>query len=155
MPTTDAVVLPTNVRPTHYQITLQPDMEKFTFDGLEVIDIDVQEPTSEISLNAAELRVPSGMVIRDGRWIQASSINVDEDNETVTLTFPEPIEPGPPNSTCGLSVNSTTNCGASTAASTSTRKARSATWLRPSSRPPMPVALFPAGTSRPARQLSS
>ena len=95
MPSADAVVLPTNVRPTHYQITLQPDMEKFTFDGLEVIDIDVEEPTSEIALNAAELRVPSGMVIKDGRWIQASSITVDEENETVTLAFPEPIEAGP------------------------------------------------------------
>ena len=95
MPSADAVVLPENVRPTHYQITLQPDMNEFTFDGLEVIDIEVKETTSEISLNAAELRVPSGMLIRDGRWIRASAIAVDEENETVTLTFPEPIEPGP------------------------------------------------------------
>ena len=34
MPNADAVVLPENVRPVHYQITLQPDMENFTFDGL-------------------------------------------------------------------------------------------------------------------------
>ena len=95
MPSADAVVLPDNVRPVHYQITLQPDMEKFTFDGLEVIDIEVKEATSEIVLNAADLRVPSGMLIKDGQWIRASAITLDEDSQTVTLAFAEPVEPGP------------------------------------------------------------
>ena len=95
MPSADAVVLPANVRPTHYQITLQPDMDKFTFDGLEVIDVEVLETTSEIVLNATELKVPAGMLIKDGQWIRASAITLDEENETVTLAFPNPIEPGP------------------------------------------------------------
>ena len=95
MPSADAVVLPANVRPSHYQITLQPDMEKFTFDGLEVIDIEVLETTSEIVLNACELRVPAGMLIKNGEWIRASSVTLDEERETVTLAFPDPIEPGP------------------------------------------------------------
>ncbi len=95
MPTVDALLLPTNVRPIHYQINLQPYMDKFTFDGLEVIDIDIREPTSEIVLNAAEMRVSAGMVIKDGRWIRAASISQDEATETVTLTFPETIEAGP------------------------------------------------------------
>ncbi|MCY4366710.1 MAG: M1 family metallopeptidase [Chloroflexi bacterium] len=95
MPSADAVVLPANVRPAHYQITLQPDMDNFTFDGLEVIDIEVLETTSEIVLNATELRVPAGMLIKDGQWIRASSITLDEENETVTLAFPNPIERGP------------------------------------------------------------
>ena len=94
MPSADAVVLPDNVRPVHYQITLQPYMDKFTFDGLEVIDIDVMEATSEIVLNAVEMRVSAGMVIKDGRWIRASSITQDEEGETVTIAFPETIEPG-------------------------------------------------------------
>ena len=95
MPTTDAVVLPENVRPVHYQITLQPDIANFTFDGLEVIDIDIKEATSEIVLNAAELRVPAAMIIRDGQWIRATDITLDEEQETVTLTFANPIEAGP------------------------------------------------------------
>ncbi len=95
MPTADAVVLPDNVRPVHYQITLQPYMDKFTFDGLEVIDIDVKEATSEIVLNAAEMRVSAGMVIKDGQWIRASSITQDGETETVTISFPETIEAGP------------------------------------------------------------
>ena len=95
MPSADAVVLPENVRPVHYQITLQPDMDNFTFDGLEVIDIDVKEATSSIVLNAADLSVPAAMLIKDGQWIRAESIPLDEDSQTVTLSFPEPVEAGP------------------------------------------------------------
>ena len=95
MPSADAVVLPENVRPVHYQITLQPYMDKFTFDGLEVIDIEVKEATSEIVLNAAEMKVSAGMVIKDGRWIRASAITQDDETETVTVAFPETIEAGP------------------------------------------------------------
>ena len=95
MPSADAVVLPENVRPVHYQITLQPDMNNFTFDGLEVIDIDVKESTSSIVLNAADLKVPAAMLIKDGRWIRADSITLDEESQTATLSFPETIEAGP------------------------------------------------------------
>jgi aminopeptidase 2 len=31
-------VLPTNVKPTHYDLTLEADFEKFTFDGTVVIE---------------------------------------------------------------------------------------------------------------------
>ena len=31
-------VLPTNVRPLHYDLTLEPDFEKFTFEGKVVIE---------------------------------------------------------------------------------------------------------------------
>ena len=95
MPSADAVVLPDNVRPVHYQITLQPDMDNFTFDGLEVIDIDVREETTEIILNAADLRVPSAMLIKGGRWIRSSSINLDEERQTVSIGFDEIIPAGP------------------------------------------------------------
>ena len=95
MPSADAVVLPENVRPVHYQITLQPDMENFTFDGLEIIDIDVKEATSHIILNAADLRVPSAMLIKNGEWIRAASIILDSDTQTVALEFSEPVQPGP------------------------------------------------------------
>lgn len=31
-------VLPTNVKPLHYDLTLEPDLEKFTFEGTVVIE---------------------------------------------------------------------------------------------------------------------
>ena len=35
--TPDREVLPTNVKPLHYDLTLEPDFEKFTFVGSVVI----------------------------------------------------------------------------------------------------------------------
>lgn len=31
-------ILPANVKPIHYHLTLEPDFEKFTFDGTVVIE---------------------------------------------------------------------------------------------------------------------
>jgi len=31
-------VLPTNVKPVHYDLTLEPDLEKFTFEGTVIIE---------------------------------------------------------------------------------------------------------------------
>lgn len=33
-------VLPTNVKPVHYDLTLEPNFEKFTYDGSVVIEYD-------------------------------------------------------------------------------------------------------------------
>ena len=35
-------VLPTNVKPIHYNLTLEPNFEKFTYDGTVVIEYDMQ-----------------------------------------------------------------------------------------------------------------
>lgn len=32
------VLLPTNVKPVHYDLTLEPDFEKFTYEGTVVIE---------------------------------------------------------------------------------------------------------------------
>lgn len=32
------VVLPTNVKPLHYDLTLEPDFERFTYEGTVVIE---------------------------------------------------------------------------------------------------------------------
>ena len=56
MPTSEAIVLPTTVRPVKYRIKLQPDLERFTFQGDETIDINVVEATREIVLIWDSLR---------------------------------------------------------------------------------------------------
>jgi len=38
MVTTPREVLPTNVKPMHYDLTLEPDFEKFTFEGKVIIE---------------------------------------------------------------------------------------------------------------------
>lgn len=94
MPTADAVVLPENARPTRYRITLQPDFEKFTFDGLEVIDLEVAAAATEIQLNADELTIHAATLIQGGKSVQAASIALDKERETAILYFAEPVNPG-------------------------------------------------------------
>ena len=95
MPTTDAVVLPTNVRPSKYSIKLQPDLERFTFQGEETIDLMVAEPTSEILLNCIEIDIQSATLSQKGVSQAADQITFDRHRETVNLTFPNNIAAGP------------------------------------------------------------
>ncbi|CAE6458236.1 unnamed protein product [Rhizoctonia solani] len=51
----DEYRLPINVRPTHYDLTIQTDLEALTFKGFETIDLDVVEETSKITFNSSNL----------------------------------------------------------------------------------------------------
>lgn len=52
---TGRVVLPTNVRPTHYDLTLTPDLTTFNFYGQVLINLDINKPTTAITLNSNQL----------------------------------------------------------------------------------------------------
>ena len=97
MPSSEAVILPANVRPSKYSIKLQPDLDQFTFQGEETIGIQVMEPTSEILLNAVELQVQSAILSRDGVRTAASQISYDTSRETLILSFGEAIATGEAN----------------------------------------------------------
>lgn len=62
-------LLPINVVPKHYDLTLEVDFAKFTFDGTVVIDVDVAEDSKSISLNTLELDIHSAKVSSDGKVI--------------------------------------------------------------------------------------
>lgn len=63
-------LLPTNVVPKHYDLTLEPDLTKFTFDGTVVIDVDVAETSKSISLHTLELDIHSVKVSAGGKIIR-------------------------------------------------------------------------------------
>ena len=46
MPSAEAVVLPDNVRPVHYDLTLTPNFDDFTFDG--EVDVDGEHGTRHV-----------------------------------------------------------------------------------------------------------
>ena len=95
MTTLSAYRLPTNVRPVKYAITLTPDLEGFTFDGEETIELELTEAVSSISLNAIEIEVSSAeLTPAGGAAMQASSITLDEEMETVTFSFGSEIAAG-------------------------------------------------------------
>jgi aminopeptidase 2 len=80
------VVLPTDLVPEHYAVTLEVDFEKFTFDGKVVIDLQVAQDTSSISLNTLDLIIHSTTVHADGVEITSSpSITYDKDTQTTKI----------------------------------------------------------------------
>ncbi|MFQ6028558.1 MAG: M1 family metallopeptidase [Dehalococcoidia bacterium] len=103
MATSEAVVLPTNVRPGKYTLKLQPDLQNFTFQGEETIDIEVSQATAQIQLNCDEIEIQSARLVRGGQSTPTSGINYDKDREMVTLSFASTVATG----TAQLEVNFT------------------------------------------------
>jgi aminopeptidase 2 len=64
-------ILPVNVKPRHYDLILEPDFEKFTFEGTVIIDLDVVETTKSISLNTLELEIHSTKVLAGSQTIRS------------------------------------------------------------------------------------
>ena len=90
----ERVLLPADVCPTRYDITLKPDLERFTFDGSETIDIEVKSATRRIVLHAAELELHSVVLERDGVSREPEHIETNEEEDTVAFVFSEELEPG-------------------------------------------------------------
>lgn len=63
-------LLPANVIPRHYHVTLEPDFEELTFEGTVVIDLDVAEESKSIALHALELDIHNAKVTSGGQTIR-------------------------------------------------------------------------------------
>lgn len=64
-------ILPGNVIPRHYDLTLEPDFEKFTYEGTVIIDLDVAENSTSISLNTLELDIHSTKITSGSETIRS------------------------------------------------------------------------------------
>ena len=95
MPATEAVVLPDHVIPNKYTLTLQPDLENFTFTGEETVDIAISGDVSEIILNSSEIEIQSAALSQAGSEIAVSNISFNPDADAVTLTLAQPASSGP------------------------------------------------------------
>src|SRR5438105_999936 len=85
--------LPITVAPTHYDLWFAPDLENATFRGRETIDVTVPNPTSSITLNAAEIQFQNVAITSGGRT-QTARVTLDEKSEMATLTMPRPLAAG-------------------------------------------------------------
>ena len=91
----DAVMLPGDVRPAKYVLSLAPDLEKFTFVGRESIEIEVVEPTDSITLNSAEIAIQSAKLsTADGGSFVPAETTFDEEKETVVFQFGSALPTG-------------------------------------------------------------
>lgn len=70
-------ILPANVVPKHYHLTLEPDFEKFTFEGTVLIDLDVVEDTTSVSLNTLELEIHSTKVLSGEETIRSVLLPIE------------------------------------------------------------------------------
>ena len=85
--------LPRNVVPSHYNLTLQPDLDEATFSGTCEVSIEVTAATHTVVLNAIELDITEAFLSdSDGRT--DFSISLDEDLERATLTASQVVNPG-------------------------------------------------------------
>ncbi|KAL6918109.1 hypothetical protein FSST1_009604 [Fusarium sambucinum] len=88
-------VLPKNVKPLHYDLTLEPNFETFKFEGTVIIDFDVVEDSTSIALNTVDLEIHDTLVEANGATISSSpTLDYDKDSQTTTITFDKTIPAG-------------------------------------------------------------
>ncbi|ODV94865.1 hypothetical protein PACTADRAFT_50719 [Pachysolen tannophilus NRRL Y-2460] len=89
--TTDRQVLPTNVKPTKYNVILDPNFQTFTYEGEITIDFNVNDKKSDfISLNTLELELHETKIL--GKDLAPIETTYDKDSETTTFKFDTPLE---------------------------------------------------------------
>lgn len=86
--------LPENARPEHYTLSFAPDLDKASFGGDETIDIQVLKPTSEITLNAADIEFHD-VTISSAGATQTATVTSEKDKEMAVLSVAKPIATGP------------------------------------------------------------
>jgi len=93
-PGASAQRLPRTTVPESYDLSFEPDLEKATFTGNEVIHVVQRVPSNTITLNSAQIEFQEATVT-SGDLAQRAEIATSERNETATLTLAKPVPDGP------------------------------------------------------------
>ncbi len=88
-----SVRLSPNIIPTNYHLELKPDLENFTFSGMETIHLSILQKTRIITLHAKEIEIDTVDVLVGAEKV-FGKISYNKKNETVSFTFPKFIEAG-------------------------------------------------------------
>lgn len=81
-------VLPTNVRPLHYDLQFEPDFESFKFNGKTNITLKINDSTKDIIiLNSFEIEYKSVTIGETN--IKATDIKLNEELQTAEFHFPK------------------------------------------------------------------
>lgn len=88
--------LPTAVRPTHYDVAIEPDAKALTFSAQVSIRIDVLQPTANITLNALDLSITAARLsgVATGKVFATPGIKIDASNQTATFDFGQAVPVG-------------------------------------------------------------
>jgi aminopeptidase N len=86
--------LPEIARPDNYKLTFTPDLDKATFEGDETINLHVLKPTSQITLNSADIDFHDVSITSSGAT-QKAKVTPEKDKEMVVLSVEKPLAAGP------------------------------------------------------------
>ncbi len=90
-PATNAFRLSKTVRPIHYELTIKPDFEAFTFAGEVDVELAVERGVRSIVLHCLEIRIQSAALVwtADGREhrMEAAEIVYDAGSQTAAIKF--------------------------------------------------------------------
>lgn len=87
--------LPRQVKPMSYDIEIEPNAAALSFNGKVSILVEVLQPTSSITLNAADMRFAE-VTISGGALASplSATVQVNEPSQSVTFTFPSTLKKG-------------------------------------------------------------
>jgi len=90
--------LPKDIVPIRYSIDLAPDLDRATFFGEEVIEVDVERPTQKIVLNSLGLEITRGTLITTvatsrGGALALPAPEIDAAEQTATFHLKEILPP--------------------------------------------------------------
>ena len=77
--------------PINYNLTFEPDLKKFTFEGSEIISINCKKPTNTIKINCAEIKIKSCTVKSQNKAIK-SSAKTNEKKEELQIKLASKIK---------------------------------------------------------------
>ena len=83
-----------NVIPKRYELSLDVDLDNFSYSGNEVIFIDVKKSTTIIQLNAAELTIDKCFLRNKDKNKLGAEVVYEEKIECITFIFSTEIHPG-------------------------------------------------------------
>ncbi len=84
-----------DVRPSRYELVLEPDLVAGTFSGHVAISLDIVETVATIELNSAGLQIGTAIVVRPEGHAVEVKVTIDAEGERLILHLPSPMEPGP------------------------------------------------------------
>ncbi|THH32969.1 hypothetical protein EUX98_g1220 [Antrodiella citrinella] len=90
--------LPTNVEPTHYDITVRTDLEKLKFDGFVTVHLNVKEDTSKVVFNTTQLELGdltvSSPAFEQPEVHPSSELTIDDTQERAVLALSSTLPAG-------------------------------------------------------------
>ena len=93
-PVVETTQLPRDVRPTNYDIEVEPHADRMAFDGKVRINVDVLAPTRSITLNAGDLEFGTVRLARANGKALAPKTSVDAAAQTATFSFDQTLPVG-------------------------------------------------------------